>query len=181
MSEKELMEQMRGVAGEDLPKITKTALDAMELEGEHKALAEKLVENLTSGGTIGDAYNLTSNELELIYAVAHSYYANKKYDKALPIFKFLTMFDHITAKWWTGLGATWQMTKDYENAVNAYAMATVLDVEDPKPQLQAGYCLVMLGRKTEAREALEGCVIACGSNPAHALLKSQAEALINAL
>ncbi len=181
MSQDNTVEVNTVVDGVDVEQLTKDALDSLKLDDAQRELAGHLIERLASGGTVGDLYDLNAQDKELIYSVAHSFYRNGKYDKALPIFQFLTVFDHLNQKWWMGLAATWQMMKEYEKALNAYALATLIDVTDPQPQLQAGYCLVMLGKKEEARHALEGAVMAAQDSPAHAVYKAQAQALLNTL
>jgi tetratricopeptide (TPR) repeat protein len=78
-------------------------------------------------------------------------------------------------RFWMGLGATQQMLGRYEDAVEAFAFATFLDIDDPKPQLQAGYCLMQFGYYEEARSALEGVLLTDNLDPTAAI---QAEALL---
>lgn len=141
--------------------------------------AEALLEHIAGGGTLGEAINLEAEQLEAIYAVAYNHFTAKKYDKAIDLFKFLCLYDHAEPRWYYSLGVAQQQKGDHEAAVTAYGMATLLDVEDPRPQAQAGYCLMALGRYDEARSALEGAIMACGKNAAHANVRSQAEVLLS--
>jgi len=175
------MSETQQIDGEQLQTVISDTLKSAGLPPEQEALAQQLLDLVSQGGTIGDVYNLTDTDKEVLYAVAHNFYKNSKYDKALPLFQFLALIDHVNKKWWMGYGAAAQMSKDYAKAINAYAMATVLDIEDPRPQLQAAYCLLMEKKHDEARMALEGAILAAGDNPAYKHIKTQAEALLSTL
>lgn len=175
------MSENQQIDGEQLQSVIKDTLKSAELPPEQEALAEQLLDLVGQGGTVGDLYNLTDTDKEVLYSVAHNFYKNGKYDKALPLFQFLSLIDHVNKKWWMGYGAAAQMSKDYTKAINAYAMATVLDIDDPRPQLQAAYCLLMEKKRDEARMALEGAILAAGSNPAYQHVRTQAEALLSTL
>ena len=151
------------------------------LEGadkEHVELMEKIVEGLANGHTLKTIHDMDEKDMEAVYGLAHSLYQSGRYDKAKSAFKFLCLYDHTEPRWWVGLGATMQRLKDFEGAIKAYGYATLMDVEDPKPQLHAGYCLMALEHYVEAKAALEGTVMAAGEDPEKADYKSQAEALL---
>jgi type III secretion system low calcium response chaperone LcrH/SycD len=109
---------------------------------------------LTSGGVFKDAHAISDEEMEAIYSVAYNLYENGKYDDALQVFKFLCFFDHMEKKYWLGLGAVRQMLRQYDDAVNAYSMAAMLDIDDPAPASHAADCLLLAGKKEEAESAL---------------------------
>ncbi|MBI1247934.1 CesD/SycD/LcrH family type III secretion system chaperone [bacterium] len=121
--------------------------------------SENALQAISEGASIGDVYNIEPRKLEMVYSVARTFYANRKYDDALAMFRFLTLMDHTNQKFWIGYASTLQMMKDYEKAVEAYGFATILDIDNPKPQLQAGYCLIQLGKLEEAICALEGALM----------------------
>ena len=115
--------------------------------------------SLAEGASFGDIYGVEPRKLEMVYSVARTFYANRKYDDALTMFRFLTLMDHTNQKFWIGYGSTLQMMKNYEKAVEAYGFATILDIDNPKPQLQAGYCLIQLEKYEEAICALVGVLM----------------------
>ena len=142
------------------------------------ARAKELLDHFKDGGTLKSYARLTDEDLEAIYAVAHNQFTARKYDKAVDLFKFLCLYDHTEPRWFYGLGIARQHAGDYAGAVEAYGLATILDVENPRPQAQAGYCLLAMERWPEAQSALEGTLMVCGENPAHADVKRQAEGLL---
>lgn len=156
-------------------------MEVKPLEGKDKEVrevADRILEGLINGHSIGEIHDLTETDMEAVYSMAYSFYKNGKHDKADAAFRFLCFYDHLNPRWWVGLGANKQMQQDYEGAVKAYAFATVLDVENPKPQLHAGYCLMMLGQHNEATQALEGVIIAAGNEEKYKNYKEQAVALL---
>lgn len=156
-------------------------MEIKELEGKDKEIrevADQILEGLMNGHSLGEMHDFTETDMEAVYSMAYSFYKNGKHDKADSAFRFLCFYDHLNPRWWVGLGANKQMQNDYEGAVKAYAFATVLDVENPKPQLHAGYCLIMLGQYSEAIQALEGVIIASGNDENNKSYKDQATALL---
>lgn len=160
---------------ENLVDLCRGLLTISEVDNETEGQATELLDLLSNGGTLGDASGLDEKDLELLYSMAFTFYNNGKYDKALPLFEFINMMDHLSTKYRMGLGATQQSLGNYEKAVEAYGYCTILDIDDPKPQLQAGYCLMKLERYEEATLALEGAVLSSTQHPAIAV---QAEALL---
>lgn len=142
------------------------------------AKTQEILKHLTDGGTLKTLANLSGQELEAIYAVAYNLFTARKYDQAIDLFKFLCLYDHTEPRWFYGLGVARQRKGDYAQAVDAFAVATLLDVEDPRPQVQAAYCLMALGNWPEAQSALEGTIMACGEEADQAGLRAQAEAML---
>lgn len=151
-----------------------TAINEKEL----LAKAEELVRHFAAGGTMKTLVGLTAADLEAIYSVAYSHFVARKYDKAIDLFKFLCLYDHTEPRWAYGLGVTRQAKGEHAEALQAYGMAVLLDVDDPRPQTQAGYCLMALERWPEAVSALEGAIMACGNEARHAGARRQAEAML---
>ncbi|MCL2000574.1 MAG: SycD/LcrH family type III secretion system chaperone [Planctomycetes bacterium] len=140
--------------------------------------ARELIEHFQNGGTLKSHFRFTDEELEAVYAVAHNQFSARKYAEAIDLFRFLCLYDHTEPRWFYSLGVARQHTGDHAGAVEAYGMATLLDVEDPLPQTQAGYCLLAMERWPEAQNALEGALMACGDDESHADVKRQAESLL---
>jgi cytochrome c-type biogenesis protein CcmH/NrfG len=76
-----------------------------------------------------------------LYALAH-------------FFRVLCAMDCDDPKHWLGLGAAYQMLKDYDEALPAYGLAAVLDQTNPQVHLHAADCFIALKRIPDARNAL---------------------------
>jgi len=115
---------------------------------------EKAAKGLADMSTIRELKGITDAEMEAIYSLGYSFYTTGRYDDAEKVFRFLVLFDHLNAKYWTGLGAVQQVKKLYGDAIASYAYASFLDLDNPKPQYFAAECFLALGDKDNALSAL---------------------------
>ena len=139
---------------------------------------KELVQLIESGCTLRDIQGLTNENMEGLYALAYSEYNQGKYDKAQELFQLLCQLDHLEKKYWVGLGATRQMLKDYSNAIDAYSVAVMFDLNDPVPPMHAAECHLASGNREEAVSGFQYAIDAAGSRPQYQPIKSQAEARI---
>ena len=121
-------------------------------------LTEEKIEAAAKGfakmGTIREIKGITNSEMEAVYSMGYSFYTTGRYDDAEKVFRFLVLFDHLNAKYWTGLGAVQQVKKLYGDAISSYGYASFLDLDNPKPQYFAAECFLALGDKPNALSAL---------------------------
>jgi type III secretion system low calcium response chaperone LcrH/SycD len=142
-------------------------------------LFQELLKHIaTENGVLREVKNITEKEMESIYAVAHSFYKAGKSLEAEKFFRFLCFFDHLTQKYWLGLGAACQTGKKYKEAIEAYTFAMMLDSDDPRPPLYAADCHIALGNRTEAESALNAAIHFAGDKPEKKAHKERAEALL---
>ncbi len=142
-----------------------------------EAAVDKMLKSLSEGGTIGDVLNMNPDDLEGVYAVAYSFMTAGKYDKAMPLLRFLCLYDHTEPRWSYALGIAWQKNGEYQKAIQAYLVATLLDCYDPRPQAQAGFCLMQMRSFPEAVSALEGAEMVCGDDQPK--LRAQIQAMLS--
>lgn len=120
-------------------------------------LEEQIAESLGhSVETLKDAMpEFTAEHLEAFYTIAFDYYDNGKYREATNFFRFLTTIDHMNKKHWVGLGASLQMLNEYAQAINAYALAALLDEKDPYVPFYAAECCFGMGDTQRGLQALD--------------------------
>lgn len=159
----------------DVVSLARGMLKALQMQAEEDEQAQQMLDAFAGGGTLSDVCGLSTENLEVVYSVARTCYNNRRYDDALTMFRFLCFMDNTVKKYWMGLGAALQMLKSFDEAIKAYAYCTLLDVDDARPQLQAGFCLMQLGLKEEAVAALEGSLLATDATDS---TKIQAKALL---
>ncbi len=140
-------------------------------------LAEQIGELLLQGGTLGDAYDYTDQDYEVLYAFGHSLYSQARYQDAMKAFGFLVMHNHLERRFMMAFAASLQMVKSYEEALKYYTMASVMDMSDPVPTFHTCECMIALGMVADAKQGLE-MVIGQSGDDKHAALKSRAEALL---
>ncbi len=103
---------------------------------------------------LAEGLEMSAASKEEIYALAYRLYENGKYDEAGQLFRLLTFADLTASKHWMGLGAAYQMLKEYEEAAAAYAAAALTDANNPYAPLHGAECLLELGKWEGALDAL---------------------------
>src|SRR5262245_31055472 len=83
---------------------------------------------------------LSGESIEALYHIAYTQYKQGKYEDAVGVFRFLTLNDTRSRKHWMGLGASLQMQKKYNEAIEAYELAAALDPTDPHVHIYASDC-----------------------------------------
>lgn len=119
-------------------------------------LAE-VAKRIESGAlTVAQMRGITPEELEAVYALAYDYYRTGRINEAETLFRFLTVFDHLNEKYWMGMGAVFQVKKEFEKAVQAYAyVAAILNLKNVGASYYAAECYLALGDLTNARSAVD--------------------------
>lgn len=139
-------------------------------------MSEKLVELFSSGMTLGEIYNYTEQDYEVVYNLGHNLYSQGRYLDAMKAFSFLVMHNQFERRFHNAMASSLQMLKMYNDAIQFYSMASVMDLTDPKPTYHTAECMIPLGMYAEALQALE-LVIKQSQAPEHAALLERAEAL----
>jgi len=84
--------------------------------------------------------------------------------------------DHLEPRYLMALGGAAQMLGRYTDALQHYATATLLWLDDPRPALHSAECLIALGKLPEATQSLELAITLAGD--AHPAVKARAQALL---
>ena len=142
-----------------------------------QAKVEAFIEQLKNGATLRDFHGLTDKQMEAFYSVAYNLYQSGKFEDSHQIFKLLCFYDHLELKYWMGLGACRQMTQNYDGAVQAYAQAAMLDIENPQVPLHAADCFLAMGRMEEADSALTAALHFSEGKPQYAAVRNRAEVM----
>lgn len=105
---------------------------------------------------LNDLSRFDDETIEGIYSFAFSYYENGWYTEAENLFRLLVSLRIRNYHYWKGLGATLQMLKKYEEAVEAYSWAAINDksISDPYPHFHAAECFHTMGEYTRGLKAL---------------------------
>lgn len=114
-------------------------------------------------------------KIEEAYLYAYVFYEKGHYEESSQIFSLLTCVSTANPTYWMGLGASLQMLKRYEEAIDAYAAAAVLEDSDsdPFPHLHAAECFYSLKINEKALQALESAEIIAKNEPKYQKLCTQ--------
>jgi len=128
--------------------INELGIDAQSSE---EQMVEVLLESLQRGMTLRELKGVSEKEMEAIYACAHQMYVNGKLDEAEKFFRFLYLYDFHNGDYIFGLASVLQLKRQYQKAIDLYAVAYAQLQRDERPLFHAGQCHLALGRKGLAR------------------------------
>lgn len=104
--------------------------------------------------TLQKQLKVSDQQIELLYTEGYRDYEENRVEKAGEIFNLLVMLNPFTAKHWLALGATDMTLGKWEEALKRFAVATLLEPEDPYPHFHAYLSYTALGDEVEAEKAL---------------------------
>lgn len=140
----------------------------------------QVLELLSRGGGLGTIFGYTEDEYEAMYALGHSHYSQQRYLDAAMCFSFLMAHQSLERRFITAFAACMQMLKHYQDAIQYYSMASLLDLQDPLPTFHTAECFIALELPEQAGEALALVVAQCQS-PHWQTLRQRAQALLELL
>lgn len=141
---------------------------------DEEELKKILADVIDNGKPLAEAMNFTPDMLEEIYGVAQRKYNSGNYRDAVPIFCYLISLDCWVPKYFLGAGACCHKLKNFEDAINFYAMCVYLDGTDPFPAYYASDCRLQLNDPDSALANLDLAILQSGDNPQYAMLKERA-------
>jgi type III secretion system low calcium response chaperone LcrH/SycD len=132
---------------------------------------------------IGEQYPLSPNEaldippeqLDGLYALAHSLYSHGKYDESGNLFRLLVMIEPFEYKYTFALAACLQMETKYLDSATTYLMAASIDTSTPMPHYHAAECYLKLHDPGSACISLGLAIDAAGSQEQYVILKERCQ------
>ena len=143
---------------------------------EYSALYDTVVETLKEGGTYAQLKGITADECEALYSMGYGMYEEGRYTDALKVLSYLVALNHTEHRYLTALGATAQALGKYEDALQQYMAATLLDPLEPAPVYHSAQCLMEMRQYSAALESCNLAISMCKANN-HAVLLERATAL----
>lgn len=128
---------------------------------EIQQLSELVIECMVDGIPLSVIKGYTDDEIEAAYNVAYNLYQQQKYKDAEKLFTFLMMHDHTDSRFSIGLGGCYQLTGDYEKAINMYSCAALIDATNPIPAFHACECYIALKDWEGAKKSIDAIKIVC--------------------
>jgi type III secretion system low calcium response chaperone LcrH/SycD len=93
-------------------------------------------------------------EQKTLYVSAFTFYQQKNYALAEPLFSQLCVSNPLAESFWRGLASSLQMLSRFKEALNAWCIVALLKENDPSPHFHAAECFFLLKEKEETRKAL---------------------------
>ena len=123
--------------------------------------SENLIEAIQNGATLKDVNDVSNETMNDVYKLAYDFYHHGKLNDAESLFRFLCIYDFYNPEYAMGLAAVYQLKKDYQKAIDFYALAYSLSKDDYRPMFYAGQCNLMQRRAVQARKCFEIVVNRC--------------------
>lgn len=130
-------------------------------DNEIELYSENLIEAIQNGATLKDVNGVSNETMNDVYKLAYDFYHHGKLNDAESLFRFLCIYDFYNPEYAMGLAAVYQLKKDYQKAIDFYALAYSLSNNDYRPMFYAGQCNLMQRRAVQARKCFEIVVNKC--------------------
>lgn len=133
------------------PDVTKKAL-----ESEYGKMVLEFLGKIFEGNKKLHHYKgLDAKNMDTLYSLGYQCYESGRFKEAETIFQKLCWLDHMEAKYFKGLAATYQKLGQYESALKFYGMVFLLDDKDPTVLFYSGYCNMMLKEYQSAKDCFQ--------------------------
>ncbi|EAA2100258.1 TPA: SycD/LcrH family type III secretion system chaperone [Salmonella enterica subsp. enterica serovar Bredeney] len=116
---------------------------------------DELIKAIHGGATLKTLNGISDEVMDELHNMAYAFYQNEKLDEAIALYRFLYIYDFYNAEYAMGIGAILQLKKQYDKAIDFYALAYALSRHDYRPMFYAGECNLMLGKLIQAKECFK--------------------------
>ena len=96
----------------------------------------------------------TPEQLEVLYGLGYAQAHLEQWDKALPIFAFLSQYGPTRQHYLAGLAHCLQKVRRYDEAINIYSLMLVLFADRLDPSMRIAECQLAQGQLAEALTTL---------------------------
>jgi type III secretion system low calcium response chaperone LcrH/SycD len=121
-------------------------------------LADKIEALTEEGKTFKDLFNVSDEIMKLYYSCAYDLLQKDSYEKSAHAFLFLTMLDPYVYDYWMGLGFSQSKRDEFDKALKAYGMATLINIDHPAPYLFSAQCYQQIHDKENAMKSVEWAI-----------------------
>lgn len=88
----------------------------------------------------------SQHEIDELYHAAYHFYQGGKYAEAIDFFRTLTAVASQNVHYWSGLASALKMHRQYEKALEAFFLASIINHNDPYTHAHAAECCFALGK-----------------------------------
>lgn len=128
-----------------------------------------------------DYIGLSDPVMEGIYAQAYRLYNTGKYKDALQLFRLLGSLAPTEARYILGMAACFHLLKEFNDALETYAVVAILDPNNPIPFYHASDCLIQQNDPYSAIIMLELALKTAKDKPEYKTLRDRVVMTIESL
>ncbi|MDR3624448.1 MAG: SycD/LcrH family type III secretion system chaperone [Chlamydiales bacterium] len=131
------------------------SLPQKDLESVNLYLKKVLIDHFNGKELLQDACDISNASVEKLYTKAYEFYQAGDSLGAINAFGLLIHVDPFSQVFWMGLGSARQLNSEHEKALQAFAIAALLDDQDPAPHYHAAQNYLALNNEEDALKALD--------------------------
>jgi len=135
---------------------------------------ELLRRYVEEGKTFQEILGYNDAAMDEFYRIARYLFEEQRFQEASDAFLFLTTLNPFIPDYWLGMGMCEQVNEEYKQALVAYSMVTMSEIEQPVAHYQSAACYHKLGDLDNALASLEKAIAQCGSEEEYAAIKEEA-------
>jgi type III secretion system low calcium response chaperone LcrH/SycD len=154
-------------------------------EAEDEAAVDLLTKSLEAvlfeGKPMWEVCGWNADQIEGLYNTGFHLYQSGAYDEALNVFRPLALIDSGEARNWIAMGGCHQMKGEYQQALEYYGNAVMIDPNNPRPVFNALECNIALKMYAEAKSSAEYLIAIASDKPEHSSLVVRAKVLLGAI
>jgi type III secretion system low calcium response chaperone LcrH/SycD len=122
------------------------------------------------------------SEVEGLYALGRNFFEQGHYGRALHLLSTAALYRPTESRYMMALGICQKLLTHHDRAVQAFALVSLLEPDNPEPGLHVAECLLATGRRAQGLQLLE-TVLECVdlADGEHEAVGRRAEALLNLL
>ncbi|MDB6081174.1 MAG: lcrH [Chlamydiia bacterium] len=110
---------------------------------------------LNEHGSMTKMLNLNGELLDTLALEASRLYQQSQFEEATSFFQLLSIACPGLQEYWMLLGACRLQCRDYDSALSAYAMAIILNEDDPRPYFFSALCYKKKGDTHEFQKCIQ--------------------------
>jgi tetratricopeptide (TPR) repeat protein len=151
----------------------------LETEATIARYLEYMMHNFYNGlSNLAQLEGLSDEEMDTVYADGYNYFIMGMYEEAKEIFQRLTAYAPYTGYFWRALAATYQVIKEYPEAIDAYNMAIENDEADIVSYVYRAESHIISGNISAGVGDLEKAITFGAGIPAQSPFVKRAERLL---
>jgi type III secretion system low calcium response chaperone LcrH/SycD len=138
------------------------------IKNEWTTVSDSLINNLQSDPSfLEEGLNVSDETIDCFYRCGFRLYEHQQYQEAADAFYVISLLSSRRHNVWMALGLSEKELNHHEEALVAFSMAALTNMEDPLSFLHSAECYIALGEKEDAKECLEVVANCVKRNPDH--------------
>lgn len=133
-------------------------------------------QELDKGKTAQEILEISQETMAKFYGAAYHLFEHKHYQSAADGFVFLVTLNGHNYDYWLGLGMSEQLCGHYEDAIDAYEIAAIIEIENPISYFYLAKCLFAIHDRESSMLALDLAIEYAENRPEFFDLEQQAKA-----